>query len=92
MDYRIIDLISSSTKNLGIPSFDKKNENENNLMKQEYEIARILKIWRTRNLTIEGKITIIEIIAISKMIELALVSNSFRLIVDQLNKVQKELM
>ena len=61
-------------------------------MKQEYEIARILKIWRTRNLTIEGKITIIEIIAISKMIQVTLVSNSFRLIVDQLNKVQKELM
>lgn len=92
MDYRIIDLISTSIKNLGIPSFDRKNENENNLMKQEYEIARILKIWRTRNLTIEGKITIIEIIAISKMIQFALVSNSFRLIVDQLNKVQKELM
>lgn len=92
MDYRIIDLISTSIKNLGIPSFDRKNENENNLMKQEYEIARILKIWRTRNLTIEGKITIIEIIAISKMIQVALVSNSFRLIVDQLNKVQKELM
>ena len=92
MDCRIIDLISTSIKNLGIPSFDRKNENENNLMKQEYEIARILKIWRTRNLTIEGKITIIEIIAISKMIQVALVSNSFRLIVDQLNKVQKELM
>ena len=92
MDYRIIDVISTSIKNLGIPSFDRKNENENNLMKQEYEIARILKIWRTRNLTIEGKITIIEIIAISKMIQVALVSNSFRLIVDQLNKVQKELM
>ena len=92
MDYRIIDLISTSTENLGIPSFDRKNENENNLMKQEYEIARILKTWRTRNLTIEGKITIFEIIAIFKMIQLALVSNSFRLIVDQLNKVQKELM
>ena len=92
MDYRIIDLISTSTKNLGIPSFEKKNENENNLMKQEYEIARILKTWRTRNLIIEGKITIFEIIAISKMIQLALISNSFRLIVDQLNKVQKGLM
>ena len=61
-------------------------------MKQDYQIARILKSWRTRNFTIEVKITTFQTITISKMIQLALVSNSLRLIVDQLNKIQKEFM
>ena len=61
-------------------------------MKQDYQIARILKSWRTRDFTIEAKITIFKTIAIAKMIQLGLVSNSLRLIVDQLNKIQKDLM
>ena len=69
-----------------------KIENEYNLMKQEYKIAKILKPWRTRNFSIEGKMTSFKIHAISKIVQLALVSNSLRLIVDQLNKIQKELM
>ena len=59
-------------------------------MKQDYQIARILKSWRTRNFTTEVKITIFKTIDISKMIQLVLVSNSLRLIVEQLNKIQKE--
>ena len=83
MEYRIIYLISSSIEILGIATSDRKNENENNLMKQDYQIARILKSWITRNFIIE---------VISKVIQLALVSNNLRLIVDQLNKIQKRLM
>ena len=62
MEYRIIDLISSIIKNLGIPSFDRKNENENYSMKLKYQIARILKTWRTRNFTAEDKTTIFKTI------------------------------
>ena len=83
MEYRIIYLISSSIEILGIATSDRKNENENNLMKQDYQIARILKSWIMRNFIIE---------VISKVIQLALVSNNLRLIVDQLNKIQKRLM
>ena len=83
MEYRIIYLISSSIEILGIATSDRKNENENNLMKQDYQIARILKSWITRKFIIE---------VISKVIQLALVSNNLRLIADQLNKIQKGLM
>ena len=48
------------------------------------------KIWRTRNLTVQGKIAICKSLAISKVIPLALVNNVPHVIIDQLNKIQKD--
>ena len=53
------------------------------------KIWNVLKIWRIRNLTVQGKITIFKTLAISKVIHLALVTNIPQVIIDQLNKIQK---
>ena len=54
-----VDLTKHSVKILGIYfSYNKKIENEKNFMKLILKNENVLKIWRTRNLTVQGKITI----------------------------------
>ena len=85
------DLTKKSVKILGIHfSYNKKIENEENFIKLIKKIENVLKIWRIRNLTVQGKITIFKTLAISKVIHLALVTNVPQAIIDQLNKIQKD--
>ena len=89
MEY--IDLIKNSVKILGIHfSYNKKIENEENFIKLIKKIENVLKIWRIRNLTVQGKFTIFKTLAVSKVIHLALVTNVPQVIIDQLNKIQKD--
>ena len=54
-----IDLTKNSVKILGIHfSYNRKIENEENFIKFVKKIENVLKVWRTRNLTVQGKITI----------------------------------
>ena len=63
-----IDLTKNSVKILGIHfSYNKKIENKENFIKIIKKIENVLKIWRIRNLTIQGKITIFKTLAISKV-------------------------
>ena len=88
---KCIDLTKNSVKILGIHfSYNKKIENEENFIKLIKKIENVLKIWRIRNLTVQGKITIFKTLAISKVIHLALVTNVPQVIIDQLNKIQKD--
>ena len=85
-----IDLTKNSVKILGIHfSYNRKIENEENF-KFVKKIENVLKVWRTRNLTVQGKITIFKTLAISKVIHLALVTNVPRVIIVQLNEIQKD--
>ena len=85
------DLTNNSVKILCIHfSYNKKIENEENFIKLIKKIENVLKIWRIRNLTVQGKITIFKTLAISKVIHLALVTNVPQVIIDQLNKIQKD--
>ena len=55
-----IDLTKNSVKILGIHfSYNKKIEDEENFIKLINKIENVLKIWRIRNLTVQGKITIL---------------------------------
>ena len=64
-----IDLIKNSVKILGIHfSYKKKIENEENFIKLIKKIENVLKIWRIRNLTVQGQITIFKTLAIFKII------------------------
>ena len=88
---KCIDLTKNSVTILGIHfSYNKKIENEENFIKLIKKIENVLKIWRIRNLTVQGKITIFKTLAISKVIHLALVTNVPQNICDQLNKIQKD--
>ena len=63
-----IDLIKNSVKILGIHfSYKKKIENEENFIKLIKKIENVLKIWRIRNLTVQGQITIFKTLAIFKI-------------------------
>ena len=86
-----IDLTKNSVKILGIHfSYNKKIENEENFIKLIKKIENVLKVWRIRNLPVQGKITIFKTLTISKVIHLALVTYVSKGIIDQLNKIQKD--
>ena len=85
------DLTNNSVKILAIHfSYDKKIESEENFIKLMKKIENVLKTWRIRNLTVEGKITILKALAISKVIDLALLANTPQVTIDQSNKIQKD--
>ena len=68
-----IDLTKKSIKILGIHySYDKHFENDENFKKHITKIEKVLKCWRTRYLTLAGKIMVFKSLAISKIIHLAL--------------------
>ena len=86
-----IDLTKNSVKILGIHfSYNAKIENEENFINPIKNIESDVKIWRTRKLTGQGKITTFKTLAISKVIHLALVTNVPHVIIGQLNKIQKD--
>ena len=86
-----IDLTKNLMKILGIHfSYNKKIEEKKNFLNLIKKIENILKIWKKRNLTVQGKITIFKALAIRKVIHLALVTNVPQATNDQLNKYQKD--
>ena len=86
-----IDLTKKTIKVLGIHfSYNKKIETEENFIRHVRKIEKVLKLWRMRNLALEGKITIFKTLAISKIIHLSLVTNIPTQIINELNKRQKE--
>ena len=68
-----IDVTKKTIKVLGIHfSYNKKLETEENVIRHVWKIEKVLKLWRMRNLTAEGKTTILKTLAISKIIHLSL--------------------
>ena len=71
-------------------SYDKNLQLENNFRKTILNIERILKMWRRRNLTLEGKIIIFKTLALSKITFLAQVLEIQNQIIDILQQIQKD--
>ena len=70
-----IDLTSDVIKILGIYfSYNKKLEQEKNFFNHIVKIQNILKLWKLRNLSIEGRIAVFKSLAISELTHLALVT------------------
>ena len=69
-------------------SYEKSFELENNFRKTILNIETILKMWRWRNLTLEGKIIIFKT-ALSKITFLAQVLEISNQIIDTLQQIQK---
>ena len=88
---KCINLRLNSLKLLGIHfSYNKKSENDENFLKQITSIENVFKLWRMRNLTLEGKVTVFKALAISKIVHLALITNILTSTMKVLNKTQKE--
>ena len=66
-----IDLTKKTIKILGTHfSYNKKIKTEESFIRYVREIEKVPKLWRMRNLTVGGKITIFKTLAISKIIHL----------------------
>ena len=86
-----VDLTKSCLKILGIHfCYNKILQNEKNFITHVKNIEKILRVWRMRNLTLHGKITIFKTLAISKIVHLALVTTFPPDILNHLKKIQKD--
>ena len=86
---RCIDLNIDTLKILGTQfSYNKKLKEEKNFYKIVTDMQRVLKIWKMRRLTLEGKIVIFKTIAISKIVFQAFITTVPKYIVNELKKIQ----
>ena len=53
-------------------------------------ICNVIKLWRMRHLSPEGKITIFKSLALSKIVYLALLTIVPKSIIEKLNEIQKK--
>ena len=84
-----IDLAQETIKILGLHfSYNKKLRDEKNFVSHIKSIENLLKIWKMRTLSIEGKINIFKVLAISKIVTLAMVTDVLSDIVQILVKMQ----
>ena len=71
-------------------SSNKKLEQEKSFLNHIVKIQNILKLWKPRNLTIEGGIVVFKLLAISKLIYPALVTEIPTSTISLLTKIQTE--
>ena len=87
---RCIDLNNNTLKMLGTHfSYNKKPKEENNFFKTLTDIQRVLKIWKTRSLTLAGKIVIFKTKMISKIVFQSFTTAFPKYVVNELEKIQK---
>ena len=68
-----VNLESNAIKILGIHfSYNRRLENDKNYRRYIIKIEKLLRLWRMRQLIIEGKIFIFKPLPISKIVHLAL--------------------
>ena len=80
---RYVNLHENTIKILGIHySYNKQLENDENFKKYIEKIENVLKLWRAKNLSLEGKITVFKSLAVS-IIHVALVKTIPPFITDQ---------
>ena len=89
-DMQTVYLTKDAIKILGIYfSYNINLMNQKNYCKAITSIHGILKLWRMRNLSIEGKIVVFKTLAISKLVYLALLTVIPNHITEEVAKIQK---
>ena len=73
-------------------SHDKKLENQENFINLVLQIEKLLRLWKMWNLSIVGKITVFKTLAISKIVQCALVKVIPISAIRELNKIKKHFM
>ena len=73
-------------------SYDKKLENEKNCFNHITKHQNFLNMWRRRNLSLLGKISIFKNLAFSKIIHLTLATSVHSSTNHLINKIQKEVL
>ena len=86
-----LDLTKESIKILGVHiSYNKKLQDDINFCMTVKNICNVIKLWRMRHLSPEGKITIFKSLALSKIVYLALLTIVPKSIIEKLNEIQKK--
>ena len=70
-------------------SYDKNLETQEKFINLFLKIEKRLRLWRMRNLSIAGKITVFTTLAISKIVHLALVKVIRHSVILELDKIKK---
>ena len=87
---KCLDLTKGCTKVLGVHiSYNRKLQDDKNVCDTVKNLSNVIKLWRMKHLSLEGKITIFKSLAISKIVYLALLTlipNSF---LEELKQIQK---
>ena len=66
---KCIDLCKDTIRITGVHfSYNKTKEDEENFLEIISKVQNVLKIWRMRSLTLEGKIIVFKTLAISKIV------------------------
>ena len=72
---KCVNLNKETVKILGVHfSYDKNCEKDNNFSEHIVKIENILKLWRMKQLTLEGTIMVFKFLAISEVIHLLLIT------------------
>ena len=89
---KCIDLCNDTIKITGIHfSHNKEKRNEKIFLESITKIQNVLKVWRMRRLTLEGKIIVFKTLAIPKIVSLSLISKVPTEIINELERIQKTL-
>ena len=89
--FKNVDLTSDSIRVLGVYfSYNKDISLQRNFIDVIKKIENVLKIWKMRNLTLSGKITIFKTLAISQIVYISYLSNVPSAILEQLEVIQKK--
>ena len=87
---KCVNLYNETVKILGAHfSCNKNLEQDENFCEYIVKIENILKLWRMRQLTLEGRITLFKSLAVSKIIHLSLITKLHNNTIDLLHKIQK---
>ena len=80
-----INLTKESINILGVHiSYNKKIQDELNFTKTIKNLCNVIKLWRMRKLTLEGKTTIFKSLAISKTVHLAIITKVPNTVIEEL--------
>ena len=80
-----INLTKESINILGVHiSYNKKIQDELNFTKTIKNFCNVIKLWRMRKLTLEGKTTIFKSLAISKTVHLAIITKVPNTVIEEL--------
>ena len=89
-DLKNVDLTKECIKILGIHlSYNKKLQDDMNFCNTIKNICHVIKVWRMRNLSLEGKIIIFKTLAVSKIAYMALITNIPNNTLAELKNLQK---
>ena len=90
---KYFNLNNETLKILGVQfSYNKKNlEQDKNFCKNIVKIENILKLWRMRQLTLKGRITVFKSLAVSQVMHLLLITKLYNNKIDLLFKIQETL-